>query len=101
MVTRAPYVPDPALEAQLQAGFLYQETPDQLQAIEDIKRDLAEVKPMDRIICGDVGFGKTEVAIRAAFKAVNFGRQVAVLTPTTLLAQQHYDTFRERLTEFL
>ncbi len=85
---------------QLEASFPYDETPDQLQAIEDIKRDMHAGYPMDRLICGDVGFGKTEVAIRAAFKAVVDGKQVAVLVPTTILAQQHQSTFRQRLADF-
>jgi transcription-repair coupling factor (superfamily II helicase) len=81
----------------MEEAFPYEETPDQLAAIEDVKRDLEDEKPMDRLICGDVGYGKTEVAIRAAFKVVNGGRQVAVLCPTTILAQQHLNTFRSRL----
>jgi transcription-repair coupling factor (superfamily II helicase) len=85
---------------QLEASFPYEETPDQLKAINDVKRDMADEKPMDRLICGDVGYGKTEVAVRAAFKAIEQGKQVAVLVPTTVLAQQHYFTFSERLKEF-
>jgi transcription-repair coupling factor (superfamily II helicase) len=85
---------------QLEASFPYQETPDQLKAIVDVKRDMTDEKPMDRLICGDVGYGKTEVAVRAAFKAVEQGKQAAVLVPTTVLAQQHYYTFSERLKEF-
>ena len=84
----------------MEEAFPYQETPDQLAAIEDVKRDLEDDKPMDRLICGDVGYGKTEVSIRAAFKVVNSGRQVAVLCPTTILAQQHLATFRERLAAY-
>ena len=76
--------------------FPYEETPDQLRAIEEIKADMEKPRPMDRLLCGDVGYGKTEVAIRAAFKAAMEGKQVAVLVPTTILAQQHYETFRER-----
>lgn len=95
--TGTAYPPDTAADAALAASFPYTETPDQTAAIREVKRDMERVQPMDRLVCGDVGFGKTEVAIRAAYKAVNFGRQVAVLSPTTLLAQQHYDTFRERL----
>ncbi|MBN1211943.1 MAG: transcription-repair coupling factor [candidate division Zixibacteria bacterium] len=85
---------------QLEASFIYEETPDQEKAIIDVKRDMVEEKPMDRLVCGDVGYGKTEVAVRAAFKAVDAGKQVAVLVPTTILAQQHLATFSERLTEF-
>ena len=85
---------------QLEASFIYEETPDQDKAIVEVKRDMTEEKPMDRLVCGDVGFGKTEVAVRAAFKAVDAGKQVAVLVPTTILAQQHYTTFTERLAEF-
>ncbi|MFQ6009154.1 MAG: DEAD/DEAH box helicase, partial [Candidatus Zixiibacteriota bacterium] len=81
-------------------SFAYEETPDQLKAINDVKRDMTDEKPMDRLICGDVGYGKTEVAVRAAFKAVEQGKQAAVLVPTTVLAQQHYYTFKERLKEF-
>ena len=82
--------------ASSRTAFPYQETPDQLKAIADVKADMEEPTPMDRLVCGDVGFGKTEVAIRAAFKAVQDGKQVAVLVPTTLLAQQHFQTFSER-----
>jgi transcription-repair coupling factor (superfamily II helicase) len=85
---------------QLESSFVFEETPDQLKAINDTKRDMAEDKPMDRLICGDVGFGKTEVAVRAAFKAIEAGKQVVILVPTTILAQQHYETFTERLKEF-
>ncbi|MDD5426191.1 MAG: transcription-repair coupling factor [candidate division Zixibacteria bacterium] len=85
---------------QLEASFIYEETPDQGKAIIDVKRDMSEEKPMDRLVCGDVGYGKTEVAVRAAFKAVDAGKQVAVLVPTTILAQQHMTTFSERLAEF-
>ncbi|MCK4593861.1 transcription-repair coupling factor, partial [bacterium] len=85
---------------QLEASFAYEETPDQFKAINDVKYDMVEDKPMDRLICGDVGFGKTEVAIRAAFKAVSDSRQVAVLVPTTILAEQHLETFRSRLSPF-
>ncbi len=92
--------PDTPWQQEMEDAFPYQETPDQLAAIEDVKRDLEEDKPMDRLICGDVGYGKTEVAIRAAFKVVNGGRQVAVLCPTTILAQQHLKTFRERLAAY-
>ena len=91
---------DTEWQAEVEAGFPYQETEDQLQAITDVKRDMQRSMPMDRLICGDVGFGKTEVALRAAFKAVMDGKQVAILVPTTVLAQQHYNTFRERLASF-
>ncbi|MCC6444991.1 MAG: transcription-repair coupling factor [Armatimonadetes bacterium] len=89
--------PDTPWQEEMEAAFPYEETPDQWQAIQDVKKDLERPRPMDRLICGDVGFGKTEIAIRAAFKAVNDGKQVAVLVPTTVLAQQHYNTFGERL----
>ncbi len=92
--------PDTPWQTEMEEAFPYQETPDQLAAIEDVKRDLEDDKPMDRLICGDVGYGKTEVSIRAAFKVVNSGRQVAVLCPTTILAQQHLKTFRERLAAY-
>ncbi len=85
---------------QLESSFVFDETPDQQKAINDVKYDMADDKPMDRLICGDVGFGKTEVAVRAAFKAIEGGKQVAVLVPTTILAQQHYQTFGDRLKEF-
>ena len=86
--------------AEFEASFPYEETPDQLAAIESVKRDMALAKPMDRLICGDVGYGKTEVAIRAAFKAADAGRQVAVLVPTTILAEQHHRSFSARMAEF-
>lgn len=89
--------PDSAWQQEFEAAFPYTETPDQLKAINEAKDDLEKARPMDRLICGDVGFGKTEVAIRAAFKAVQSGKQVAVLVPTTVLAQQHLNTFRERM----
>ena len=85
---------------QLEASFIYEETPDQLKAIGDVKRDMEDEEAMDRLICGDVGYGKTEVAVRAAFKAIENGKQVAVLVPTTILAQQHHQTFTERFSEF-
>jgi len=81
-------------------GFLFEETPDQAQVIEDVLKDMESAEPMDRLVCGDVGFGKTEIALRAAFLAVNSGKQVAVLVPTTLLAQQHYDSFNDRFADF-
>ncbi len=88
---------DSRWQADFESGFGFQETPDQIRAVESCKRDMESGRPMDRLICGDVGFGKTEVAIRAAFKAVDGGRQVALMVPTTVLAQQHYKTFRERM----
>ncbi len=91
------FPPDNDWQREFEASFPYTETPDQLRAIRETKADLERERPMDRLICGDVGFGKTEVAIRAAFKAVQGGRQVAVLVPTTVLAQQHLNTFRERM----
>jgi len=94
------FSPDTIWQGDLEAAFPYVETPDQLAAIEAVKADMEQQRPMDRLICGDVGYGKTEVALRAAFKAVMDGRQVAVLVPTTVLAQQHYNTFQERLTPF-
>ncbi len=94
------FAPDGYLQNELEASFIYEDTPDQLKATNDIKEDMMKPYPMDRLICGDVGFGKTEVAIRAAFKAVTDGKQVAVLVPTTILALQHYKTFSERLKEF-
>ena len=87
-------------QREFEIAFTSEETPDQVRAIADTKADMERPKPMDRLICGDVGFGKTEVAIRAAFKAVLEGKQVAVLVPTTVLAQQHYNTFRERLADY-
>ncbi len=94
------YSPDSYLQNELEASFMYEDTPDQLKATQDVKMDMESSRPMDRLICGDVGFGKTEVAIRAAFKAVADNKQVAVLVPTTILAFQHYQTFRDRLKEF-
>ena len=92
--------PDSDWQRELEASFPYIETPDQLLAIEQVKADMESNRPMDRLLCGDVGYGKTEVALRAAFKAVSDGKQVAVLVPTTVLAQQHFDTFRQRLSVF-
>lgn len=92
--------PDSFLQAELESSFLYEDTPDQAKASEDVKEDLQKPYPMDRLICGDVGFGKTEVAIRAAFKAATEGKQSAVLVPTTVLAMQHFRTFSERLKDF-
>lgn len=94
------FSPDSYLQHEMEASFMYEETPDQLTASEAVKQDMESPRPMDRLICGDVGFGKTEVAIRAAFKAVNDSKQVALLVPTTLLAYQHYSTFSERLKDF-
>lgn len=94
------YSPDNEWQRELEAAFPYLETPDQLRAIADVKRDMERPVPMDRLVCGDVGFGKTEVALRAAFKAAQDGKQVAVLVPTTVLAQQHFDTFRKRMAPF-
>ncbi|MBS9462767.1 transcription-repair coupling factor [Flagellimonas sp. 389] len=91
------YPPDSYLQHELEASFIYEDTPDQEKSTQDVKKDMESERPMDRLICGDVGFGKTEVAIRAAFKAVDNGKQVAVLVPTTILAFQHARTFRERL----
>ncbi|WBB64968.1 transcription-repair coupling factor [Micromonospora sp. WMMD812] len=92
--------PDTPWQRELEDAFPWQETPDQLAAIEEVKRDMEQTVPMDRLICGDVGYGKTEIAVRAAFKAVQDGKQVAVLVPTTLLVQQHYNTFAERMGQF-
>ncbi len=94
------FSPDTYLQHELEASFLYEDTPDQYKATEEVKRDMEKPYPMDRLICGDVGFGKTEVAIRAAFKAVADSKQVAVLVPTTILALQHYKTFKKRLKDF-
>ncbi len=91
------YAPDNYLQTELEASFIYEDTPDQMKSTEDVKHDMEADFPMDRLICGDVGFGKTEVAIRAAFKAVCDNKQVAVLVPTTVLALQHFNTFSERL----
>lgn len=94
------FEPDSDLQQSFEAAFPYEETEDQLRTIEEIKRDMEKARPMDRLVCGDVGYGKTEVAIRAAFKAVMEGKQVAFLCPTTILAQQHYDTLVERFQDF-
>jgi len=94
------YSPDSYLQHSLEASFFYEDTPDQAKATLDVKHDMESAAPMDRLICGDVGFGKTEVAMRAAFKAATDGKQVAVLVPTTVLAMQHYNTFRERFRDF-
>ncbi|MCX6922332.1 MAG: DEAD/DEAH box helicase, partial [Verrucomicrobia bacterium] len=95
-----PFAPDAPWQREFESAFIFQETPDQERAIVETKADMERPKPMDRLICGDVGFGKTEVGIRAAFKAVMDGKQVAVLVPTTVLAQQHYNTFRERMADY-
>jgi len=94
------YSPDTVWQRELEDSFIYEETEDQLKAIEEIKRDMEDYKIMDRLLCGDVGFGKTEVAVRAAFKAIMDGKQVALLAPTTILAQQHFQTFKERYEHF-
>lgn len=100
MVSRPPFGEDTPWQAEMEATFQWVETPSQLKTIEEIKNDLNKRRPMDRLVCGDVGFGKTEVAIRAAFKVVQARKQVAVLCPTTVLADQHYETFRERLAAY-
>lgn len=92
--------PDSVWQKELEASFLYEDTPDQSKVAQEVKDDMEAENPMDRLICGDVGFGKTEVAVRAAFKAVQDGKQVAVLVPTTILTEQHYNTFKDRLTQF-
>jgi len=94
------FAPDGQWQKELEASFMYEDTPDQAKATDDVKRDMEESTPMDRLVCGDVGYGKTEVAVRAAFKAVVDGKQTAVLVPTTILAMQHYNTFRDRLSRY-
>ncbi len=94
------HAPDTYLQTELEASFIYEDTPDQSKATADVKKDMESASPMDRLVCGDVGFGKTEIAIRAAFKSVVDGKQAAVLVPTTILAFQHYKTFSERLRDF-
>ncbi len=94
------YTPDTYMQQELEASFIYEDTPDQLKATNDVKSDMERTLPMDRLVCGDVGFGKTEVAMRAAFKAATDGKQVAILVPTTILATQHYKSFRDRLKDF-
>ena len=94
------FEPDSDWLREFEAAFPYRETPDQREAIEAVKADMESERPMDRLICGDVGYGKTEVALRAAFKAANAGKQVLMLVPTTILAQQHYGTFSERLRDY-
>ncbi len=88
------------MQTELEASFVYEDTPDQNKAVTDVKLDMEKPSPMDRLVCGDVGFGKTEVAIRAAFKTCLDGKQAAVLVPTTILAYQHYKTFSDRLKDF-
>ena len=97
---KAPLGPDTMWQREMESAFPFEETPSQLQAIKDTKSDMETAKPMDRLVCGDVGFGKTEIAVRAAFKAVQEGKQVAVLVPTTVLAQQHFQTFSERMNAY-
>ena len=92
--------PDTHIQHELEGSFMYEDTPDQFTSTQDVKNDMEKEQPMDRLVCGDVGFGKTEVAVRAAFKAVDNGKQVAILVPTTILAFQHYKTFTERLKDF-
>ncbi|MFN8331939.1 MAG: transcription-repair coupling factor [Saprospiraceae bacterium] len=94
------FSPDNYMQAELEASFIYEDTPDQIKLTQEVKYDMEQGYPMDRLICGDVGFGKTEIAIRAAFKSVLDGKQVAILVPTTILALQHYKTFRDRFKEF-
>lgn len=94
------HAPDSYLQTELEASFFYEDTPDQSKATADVKRDMEAASPMDRLVCGDVGFGKTEIAVRAAFKTVGDSKQAAVLVPTTILAYQHYQTFKERLKDF-
>ena len=94
------FPPDTPWQGEFEALFPYEETPDQLRAVDEVKKDMEKSQPMDRLLCGDVGYGKTEVALRAAFKAVMDNKQVAVLVPTTILAQQHYNTFRERFSNY-
>ena len=94
------YTPDGYLQNELEASFMYEDTPDQSKATADVKKDMESSSPMDRLVCGDVGFGKTEIAVRAAFKSVCDGKQAAVMVPTTILAFQHYKTFKDRLKDF-
>ena len=97
IVSRSPYLPESEIDIQLTSNFPYEETPDQVQVLEEIKKDLEKNQPMDRLICGDVGFGKTEIALRTVVKAVNSGYQAAMICPTTILANQHFQNFKERL----
>jgi transcription-repair coupling factor (superfamily II helicase) len=94
------HTPDSYLQTELEASFMYEDTPDQSKATADVKKDMESASPMDRLVCGDVGFGKTEIAIRAAFKTVCDGKQAAIMVPTTILAFQHYKTFKDRLKDF-
>ena len=94
------FSPDTVWQKELEASFIYEDTPDQQKVTEDVKLDMQSTSPMDRLVCGDVGFGKTEIAVRAAFKAVQDGKQTAVLVPTTILAEQHFNTFKDRLSQF-
>ncbi|MEW6508783.1 MAG: transcription-repair coupling factor [Bacteroidota bacterium] len=94
------FSPDSIWQRELEASFIYEDTPDQTRVTEEVKRDMESDNPMDRLVCGDVGFGKTEIAVRAAFKAINDSKQVAMLVPTTILAEQHYNTFKDRLTQY-
>ncbi|HQS04716.1 MAG TPA: transcription-repair coupling factor, partial [Daejeonella sp.] len=98
--TGTAFSPDTYLQTELEASFIYEDTPDQVKATADVKKDMESAHPMDRLVCGDVGFGKTEIAIRAAFKAVTDSKQVAILVPTTILALQHFKTFQSRLADF-
>jgi transcription-repair coupling factor (superfamily II helicase) len=100
VATRAPHLADTPWQRQLESSFLFEDTPDQRTATTDVKSDMERARPMDRLLVGDVGYGKTEIAVRAAFKAVQSGRQVAVLVPTTILAEQHARTFGDRLADF-
>ena len=99
ITSRPPYLPEDEIDLKLASSFPYEETPDQIETIENIKRDLEKEEPMDRIVCGDVGFGKTEVALRVIVKAVKSGHQVAMICPTTILANQHFQNFKERLND--
>lgn len=94
------FSPDHEMQRQFESAFPYQETDDQIRSIHEIKQDMERERPMDRLLCGDVGYGKTEVAIRAAFKAIADGKQVALLVPTTILAQQHFDTIMDRFQDY-
>jgi len=100
VASRPPHLPDGAWQRQLESSFLFEDTPDQRKATEEVKRDMESMRPMDRLLVGDVGYGKTEIGVRAAFKAVQSGKQVAVLVPTTILADQHARTFGDRLADF-
>src|SRR5207249_9829663 len=100
IASRPAHVPDTPWQRQLESAFLFEDTPDQRKATTDVKTDMESTRPMDRLLVGDVGYGKTEIAVRAGFKAVQSDRQVAVLVPTTILADQHLRTFSERLADF-